>query len=178
MCVGEALLGTLETVMTRLTTALLALVLASPLAACTEEPTDEFREVTDFVDGMAIDSDDGAFRVVLSSEAGDLGTGRNDLRVRVGFHEPRSPEDQGRGVPNADIVVDAWMPESDVALLSDVEVSYLGDGTYAVDNVILDEAGVWNFDIEIRVGEGMFETVSLAFEVDPVDQGQTQDHDH
>lgn len=154
--------------MTRFSTVLLALALVSPLAACTEAnpETTEFREVLDFVDGMAVDSDDGAFRVVLSSEDGRLGTGRNDLIVRVGFHDPSNPEAEGRGIPNAKVEVDAWMPDAEATMQSDITVSYLGDGAYEVENIVLDRAGVWNFDIVISVGDGMWETVSLAFEVD------------
>jgi hypothetical protein len=156
--------------MTRLSTVLLAVALVAPLAACTETADEtEFREVLDFVDGMAVDSDDGAFRVVLSSEDGRLGTGRNDLIVRVGFHDPSNPEGEGRGIPGATVDVDAWMPDTEVAMKSELVVSYLGDGAYEVENIVLDRAGVWNFDIEIRVGDGMFETVSLAFEVDDLD---------
>jgi hypothetical protein len=155
--------------MTRLSTVLLALALVTPLAACTEGADDEFREVTEFVDGMAVDSDNGAFRVVLSSEDGKLGTGRNDLIVRVGFHDPADPEAEGRGIPNAEVIVDAWMPDTELSMQSDIEVNYLGDGAYAVENVVLERDGVWNFDIEIRVGDGMHETVSLAFEVDDLD---------
>ncbi|MFO7564930.1 MAG: FixH family protein [Enhygromyxa sp.] len=156
--------------MTRLSTLALALALVTPLAACTEEADSaEFREVLEFVDGMALDSDDGAFRVVLASEDGRLGTGRNDLIVRVGFHDPNDPDAEGRGIPGAKLEVEAWMPDAEVAMQSDIEVAYLGDGAYEVENVVLDRAGVWNFDIEIRVGEGMVETVSLAFEVDDLD---------
>ncbi len=155
--------------MTRISTALLALALVAPLAACTEDANAEFRAVTEFEDGMAVDSDDGAFRVVLSSEDGALGTGRNDLIVRVGFHDPQDPEAEGRGVPNAEVVVDAWMPDAEVTMQSKIEVGYLGDGAYAIDNVILDREGVWNFDIDIRVGDGMLETVSLAFDVEHLD---------
>jgi hypothetical protein len=155
--------------MTRLSTALLALALVTPLAACTEDGDTEFRAVSEFVDGMAVDSDDGAFRVVLSSEDGALGTGRNDLTVRVGFHDPSNPDDDGRGIPNADLLVDAWMPDTEVAMASEVEVTYLGDGVYSVENVVLDRVGVWNFDIDIQVGDGMHETVSLAFDVEDLD---------
>lgn len=155
--------------MTRFSTVLLALALVTPLAACSEDTQTEFRAVTEFVDGMAVDSDDGAFRVVLSSEDGKLGTGRNDLIVRVGFHDPSDPEAEGLGIPGAEVIVDAWMPDTEVAMQSEIEVSYVGDGAYAVDNVVLDRAGVWNFDIVISVGDGMHETVSLAFEVDDLD---------
>ena len=155
--------------MTRLCTALLALALVTPLAACSDADDDRFRDVTEFVDGMAVDSDNGAFRVVLSSEDGKLGTGRNDLIVRVGFHDPSNPEAEGRGIPNAEVIVDAWMPDTELSMQSEIEVDYLGDGAYAVENVVLDRSGVWNFDIVIRVGDGMHETVSLAFEVEDLD---------
>lgn len=156
--------------MTSFRTALLALALVAPLAACIGADSDvEFREVSEFVDGMAVDSDDGAFRVVLSSEDGALGTGRNDLIVRVGFHDPTDPEAEGQGIPGATVLVDAWMPDSETAMQSELEVSYIGDGAYAVDNVVLDRAGVWNVDIEIQVGEGMTETLSLAFDVADLD---------
>ncbi|MCA9681122.1 MAG: FixH family protein [Myxococcales bacterium] len=163
--------------MNRISAALLALALAAPLAACTENETEDFRDVSTFVDGMAVDSDMGAFRVVLSSDDGDLAVGRNDLIVRVGFHDPSDPSAEGRGVPGADLFLDAWMPGADLSMQSDVEISYLGDGAYALDNVVLTEAGVWNVDLDIRVGEGMYETVSLAFEVaEP--KTETEHHGH
>jgi hypothetical protein len=155
--------------MTRLCTALLALALVTPLAACSETDDAEFRDVSEFVDGMAVNSDSGAFRVVLSSEDGRLGTGRNDLIVRVGFHDPSNPDAEGRGIPNAEVLVDAWMPDTELSMQSEIEVTYLGDGAYAVENVVLDRSGVWNVDIEISVGDGMHERVSLAFEVDDLD---------
>jgi hypothetical protein len=102
--------------MTRLCTTLLALALVMPLAACSESDDADFRDVSEFVDGMALDSDNGAFRVVLSSEDGKLGTGRNDLIVRVGFHDPSDPEAEGRGIPNADVIVDAWMPNTELSM--------------------------------------------------------------
>jgi len=157
--------------MNRLSTFALALALATPLAACTEQAESDaaFREVISFVDGMGVSSDYGAFRVVLSSEDGALATGRNDLIVRVGFHDPSDPEAEGRGVPGATVLVDAWMADAEVAMKSEIEVSYIGDGAYAVNNVVLDRPGVWNVDIEISVGRGMHETVSLAFDVDALD---------
>ena len=152
--------------MKRLATTLLALALAAPLAACSEADSDEFRAVTEFENGMTLDSDAGAFRVVLASEDGELDVGRNDLIVRVGFHDAEDPEAEGRGIPNAQVSIDAWMPDADTSMRSEVEVEALGDGAYALDNVVLTRAGVWNVDIDIRVGEGMHETVSLAFEVE------------
>ncbi len=155
--------------MNRINAALLALALAAPLAACTEDAPEDFRETAEFVDGMSFDSDDGAFRLVLSAEQGDLHVGRNDLVLRVGFHDVNDPEAEGRGIPNADIALDAWMPGADTSMQSEVEISYLGDGAYALDNVVLTREGVWNVDIDIAVGEGMLESASLAFEVDELD---------
>lgn len=155
--------------MSRFSAALLALTLATPLAACTSTESDEVRDVTEFRDGMAVDSDNGAFRVVLSSEDGAFGVGQNNLLVRVGFHDPNDPEAEGRGIPNAELAVDAWMADADLSMQSEIEVEYLGDGAYAVDNVVLTEEGVWNVDIDISVGDGMYETVSLAFDVDELD---------
>ncbi|EDM74695.1 hypothetical protein PPSIR1_06621 [Plesiocystis pacifica SIR-1] len=154
--------------MTRITAALFALALAAPLAACTEAEDTDFRDVSEFVDGMGVASDSGAFRVVLSSTDGDLGVGQNDLIVRVGMHDPTDPDAEGRGIPGADIDIDAWMPGAEVSMQSELAVEYLGDGAYAVDNVVLTDEGVWNFDMVITKGS-MVETVTLAFDIDELD---------
>ncbi|NVB40188.1 FixH family protein [Pseudenhygromyxa sp. WMMC2535] len=153
--------------MNRIAAAALAFALATPLAACTESE-DEFRSVVEFQDGMGFDSDTGAFRLVLSAERGDIGVGRNDLVLRVGFHDPNDAQAEGRGIPSAELFVDAWMPGADTSMQSEVEVTYLGDGAYALDNVVLTEEGVWNIDIDIAVGD-MVEGASLAFEVEELD---------
>lgn len=114
---------------------------------------------------MALDSDDGAFRVTLWSDSGDLVVGRNDLIVRIGFHDPNDASAPGMGIPNARIDVDAWMPAADTAMQSEPIVTYLGDGQYSVENVVLGEDGVWNIDFDMAVGEHMRETLSLAFEI-------------
>ncbi|NVB42313.1 FixH family protein [Pseudenhygromyxa sp. WMMC2535] len=163
--------------MNRLAAAALAFALATPLAACTESETDEFRDLVEFQDGMGFDSDLGAFRLVLSSDSGELTTGRNDLVLHVGFHDPNDPQAEGRGIPNATVLLDAWMPGADTSMQSEVEVSYLGDGAYALDNVVLTEEGVWNIDLDIAVGEGMYETASLAFRVSTIGSGSDADED-
>ncbi len=153
--------------MNRLSAMLFALALATPLAACTEQEDESFRDVIEFQDGMAIDSDTGAFRVTLSSADGGMGVGRNDLVVRIGFHDPSAPNAEGRGVPGADLLLETWRPGTESVLHSEVE--YLGDGAYAIENVLLDAEGVWNMDLEIAVGEGMYETCTLAFEIEKLD---------
>ena len=153
--------------MSRITTALLAVSLLAPLTACDTTDEDvETRAVEDFQDGMACDSDQGAFRVMLWSDTGDLAVGRNDLVVRIGFHDPADPSAPGKGIPSAQIDIDAWMPAVDEAMATEPSISYLGDGQYRVENVVLTEEGVWNFDFELVIGEHMHETLSLAFEVE------------
>jgi hypothetical protein len=153
---------------TRLTHALVALALLVPAAGCDtiESGDDDLRAVETFVDGMGRDSDDGAFRVMLWSESGDLEVGRNDLVLRLGFHDPSDATAPGTGIPNARIDVDAWMPDADEAMASEPIVTYLGDGEYRIENVVLGEDGVWNFDFEVAVGQHMHERVSLAFTVE------------
>ncbi len=149
-------------------TALLALALLVPAAGCdtTESGDVETRAVENFVDGMGLDSDDGAFRVTLWSDSGDIQIGRNDLVIRLGFHDPNDESAPGMGIPNARIDVDAWMPGANQAMQSDPVVTYIGDGEYRIENLVLGEDGVWNFDFEVAVGEHMRESVSLAFSVD------------
>jgi hypothetical protein len=148
--------------------ALLALALLVPAVGCdsTESGDVETRAVENFVDGMGCDSDDGAFRVMLWSESGDLEVGRNDLVLRLGFHDPNDATAPGTGIPDARIDLDAWMPGADEAMASEPVVTYLGDGEYRIENVVLGEDGVWNFDFEVQVGRHMHETVSLAFEIE------------
>ncbi|MFV8756231.1 FixH family protein [Nannocystaceae bacterium ST9] len=151
-----------------LATALLALAILVPAVGCdsTESGDTETRAVENFVDGMDCDSDDGAFRVTLWSDSGDIQVGRNDLVMRLGFHDPNDASAPGKGIPNARIDVDAWMPGADQAMASEPVVTYLGDGEYRIENVVLGEDGVWNFDFAVAVGEHMRESVSLAFEVE------------
>lgn len=148
--------------------ALLALVLLVPAAGCdtTDSADVETRAVEDFVDGMGCDSDDGAFRVLLWSDSGDIQVGRNDLVLRLGFHDPMDATAPGTGIPNARIHVDAWMPSADEAMASEPVVTYLGDGEYRIENVVLGVDGVWNFDFDVAVGQHMHESVSLAFAVE------------
>ena len=154
--------------MSHFKTTLLAFALLCPLAAC-DSPEDgdvETRAVENFTDGMGCDSDQGAFRVVLWSDSGDIEVGRNDLVVRLGFHDPMDPEAPGQGIPGARVDLDAWMPAANEAMAAEPVITYLGDGQYRIENVVLHDEGVWNFDIEVGVGANMHETISLAFAVD------------
>ena len=153
--------------MPRIKSSLLALALLCPLAACdsTEDESTEYRAVEDFQDGMACDSDQGAFRVVMWSDDGELEVGRNDLVIRLGFHDPSDMDDPGQGVPNARVDLDAWMPTANETMATEPVVTDLGDGQYRIENVVLPEAGVWNFDFDVAIGENMRETISLAFAI-------------
>jgi hypothetical protein len=152
--------------MSRFTTTLLALSLLAPLSACDSNEDVETRAVENFTDGMAMDSDTGAFRVVLWSDSGDLQVGRNDLVLRIGFHDPSDPTDPGTAIPSANVDLDAWMPNADQSMPTDPVVTYIGDGQYRIENVVIPADGVWNFDFALTVGEHMSETVSLAFAID------------
>jgi hypothetical protein len=153
--------------MSRAHATLFAVSLLCPLTACDSGEADvETRAIENFTDGMALDSDKGAFRVILWSDSGELEVGRNDLVMRIGFHDPHDPEAPGIGIPSARVDLDAWMPKADETMPSEPHVSYLGDGEYRIENVVLPEDGVWHFDFEVAVGDNMYETVSLGFIVE------------
>ena len=155
--------------MSRFNRTALALALLAPLAtACdTDEPVnDEVRAVEDFEDGMICDSDQGAFRVTLWSDSGDIEVGANDLVVRLGMFDPNDAEGGGKGIPNAQIDLDAWMPTADTSMTAEPTIEYLGDGQYRVENVVLSDEGVWNFDFSVAIGDNMRESISLAFDID------------
>ena len=144
---------------------LLALALSSTLAACDTADEDAgLVEAQTFEDGVAKDTRDGAFRVVLTSdlegEGDGLTVGDNTLYVRLGFHDPHNPEDPGRGIPSANVEVLAWMPYADGAV--EGRGTYVGDGVYAVD-LDLSEAGIWQLDLEFEVGKSVADEVSFAF---------------
>ncbi|PRP99598.1 FixH family protein [Enhygromyxa salina] len=154
--------------MSHIKSALLALALLCPLTACdaSDEGDVETRAVENFEDGMAWDSDQGAFRVMLWSDTGDIQVGRNDLVLRLGFHDPVHADAPGQGIPGARVDIDAWMPKRDQAMETEPVVTYIGDGQYRIENVVLTDEGVWNFDFDVAVGTSMRESISLAFEID------------
>ncbi|KIG15985.1 hypothetical protein DB30_05039 [Enhygromyxa salina] len=154
--------------MSHIKSTLLALALLCPLTACDSEAGDDVqtRAVANFEDGMAWDSDQGAFRVMLWSDSGNIQVGRNDLVLRLGFHDPVHADAPGQGIPGARVNIDAWMPTSDEAMQTEPVVTYIGDGQYRIENVVLTDDGVWNFDFDVAIGDSMRESISLAFEID------------
>jgi hypothetical protein len=143
-----------------LVTSLVALTLGSVLAGCDSEA--DLVPAETFVEGIAKDSDAGAFRVMLTTADG-FEVGENTLFVRLGFHDPHDPLAPGRGIPGADVMLDAWMPHDEGAV-DGLRGVYVGDGQYAID---LDVAspGVWQLDFELGVGDGVRDSVSFAFVV-------------
>ena len=133
------------------------------LAGCTSEADELLLDPAPFADGVARDTEGGAFRVALHGDA--LRVGANSLVVRVGFHDSADPLDPGRGIPEATIEVDAWMPE-DGGTATATTRAHLGDGRYALPELNLDRPGVWRFDLRVRVGESLDEFAAFAFEVD------------
>lgn len=145
---------------------LLVLTLLAPTVACdSADEGDDQVQAQEFVDGMEITSDDGAFSVTLWSESGNLEVGTNDLKIRLGFADP-SKADESMPIPNATIALDAYMADADVAMGSEPTVTYLGRGEYSLENVMLGEDGVWNFDFVVSIGDGVQEAVTLAFVVE------------
>jgi hypothetical protein len=147
------------------TTMLLA---ACGLIGCDDDAIDEdlLQEARPFVDGVAKDTDGGAFRIVLSSHDGALEVGENQLAVRVGFHDPDDPHDPGKGIPGANIELIAWMPLDDGRVEQQLAIEYEGDGEYRLAPIELDRAGIWQLDLDIAVGATIRETVSFAFVVE------------
>ncbi|MFO7562902.1 MAG: hypothetical protein R6X02_09700 [Enhygromyxa sp.] len=111
-------------------------------------------------EGVAKDSDDGAFRVVLSAEEG-LRVGENELVVRLGFHDPHDPLSPGRGIPGAEVLLFAWMPHAGIEL-EELRGVHVGDGRYAI-GLELPEPGVWQLDFGFAVGDGVSDSASFAF---------------
>lgn len=144
------------------------LLAACALIACDSEAIDEelLREARPFVDGVAKDTEHGAFRIVLRSDDGSLEVGENQLVVRVGFHDPEDPSAPGKGIPGANIGLTAWMPLDDGQVEQELPVQYLGDGEYQLAPIELDRPGIWQFDFAVAVGETMRENVSFAFVVE------------
>ena len=88
--------------MSRIIRTALALALFAPLAtACDtgEELDSDVRAVENFEDGMICDSDQGAFRVTLWSDSGDIEVGSNNLIVRLGMFDPNDIEGAKMQIP-------------------------------------------------------------------------------
>ena len=69
----------------------------------------------------------------------------------------------GAPIRNADLVMDAWMPEQEgVAHVKPAATEYHGAGTYRVTPLALDRRGWWNISVRISAAG---RTDSLAFNV-------------
>ena len=146
--------------------ALLATALILPLAACdTGDTTDETVTAERFAGEMGCDTTDNAFRVVLNSDTDALIVGQNDLTFRLGMHDPTDAEAPGFGIPNARIDLDVWQPNGDGTMSVEPDIFYIGEGEYRIENVVVPESGVWQFDFTVEVGETMMDSVELAFEI-------------
>jgi hypothetical protein len=145
-----------------LAASLIALVLGSTACDSAGDPAVEIVPAETFEDGVAKDSDAGAFRVVLTTDGG-LTVGENTLIVRLGFHEPDDPLAPGRGIPGADVTLDAWMPHDDFEV-DGLRGVYVGDGSYEIAWEV-PTPGVWQLDFDLAVGDGVQDSVSFAFVV-------------
>lgn len=139
---------------------MLILGLALGLTGC--EPSEPVQVIA-FEDGIAEDTEGGAFRVVLYAREG-LTMGANELVVHVGLHDPGDPFAPGYGIPSARVQLDAW-PIEGAGEAVELEGVHIGDGRYLFDDLELSAAGAWQFDFSIQVGKTMDESVAFAFEV-------------
>jgi hypothetical protein len=141
----------------------LAALLLAPLAACAQTQDVEPGE---YIDGERKFTDDHAFQVALYNEDGAPAVGDNTFYVRIAFPDPRDPRADGKGIPNVQLELDAYMPNDELSMDVVPEITYLGDGEYRLDGVVLEQPGVWQFDFSIAVGQTVRESVSFAFEVE------------
>lgn len=141
----------------------LALCLGVTAIGCDLDEGDPAADAVAFENGVAKDTDGGAFRVVLNSRSG-LVLGDNDIVVHVGFHEPSDPTGAGKGIPNADVRLLAHNLDTG-AQTPELSGSYLGDGRYEFNGIELSEAGAWSFELAIEAGETIDESVAFVFDV-------------
>lgn len=122
-------------------------------------------EPTPFEDGARTLSDEGAFHVELWSSTGRPRVGRNDFDVVIAMPDPNDPGALGRGIPNARVEVNAFMPNVGHDLRHPPRAMYLGEGHYLVSGVEFDHSGVWTLDVDIRVGSTIDDHASFTFEL-------------
>ncbi|PRP92150.1 hypothetical protein ENSA5_50970 [Enhygromyxa salina] len=135
------------------------------LAGCDVDNEDlEAVDARAFEEGVAKDTEGGAFRVVLYSRDGLTVGAKNTMIARVGFHDPNAPEDPGLGIPGAELTLDAHLASGEF-FADAVEATYIGEGRYQITGLELPEAGVWQFDFYIAVGETIDESVAFVFEI-------------
>ena len=65
-----------------------------------------------------------------------------------------------RRLAHAKVHARLWMPESDIEAPTQPTVTYLGDGNYRLDNVLLPQSGWWNLALVVDARAGVD---SLAF---------------
>jgi hypothetical protein len=119
-------------------------------------------EADPYIDGTTLSTDGGAFEVTLWTTKGAMVEGENQMWIRVAMPDPMVG-DEARGIPNADITLDAWMPNAEHDSPTEPIVTYVTDGQYRIDNVELDHQGVWQLDFDIEVGKTIDEQVSFVF---------------
>ena len=118
-------------------------------------------------DGIRLLSDGGAFVVDLHHIERDVHLGDNTFVVRIAMPDTQDLEAPGWGIPDAELDLVAWMPETSADdALSPPATAELGNGIYEVSRVHFDRHGVWQLDLHIRVGNSMDEMVSYVFLLD------------
>lgn len=146
----------------------LALGFVVTLGGCDTSADEMLISAESFEQGVAKDSEGGAFRVVLSTPAGfdeGLRVGENTLIVRLGFHDPDDPFAPGHGIPAAEVQLDAWMPspQGSGGSVDGLRGVHVGDGRYEITGLTLPEPGVWQLDFALAIGENVDDSVSFAF---------------
>lgn len=143
----------------------IAAMLLAPLTGLAGCATGEQLDAGEYIDGERKLTEDGAFTVVLSNEDGMATVGENTFYLRVAMPDPNDPEAEGKGIPGATVELDAYMPNDRLSMEVVPAISYVGDGEYMIEGVVLEQAGIWQLDFNIAVGQTVTETVSFAFEV-------------
>ena len=141
--------------LSRLAGALAITALAIVAPACEVDTGDS----GEYVDGQTAISEDGAFTVTLFHQDGAPSVGDNTFFLRVAVVDPADPEDEGRGVPNLELELAASMTHDGYDMQSVPVFTYVEDGMYQVDPVVLDRGGSWNFDFDMTVGSIQEEVV-------------------
>lgn len=130
-------------------------------AGCDLEPI----EPTPFEDGARTLTEEGAFHVELWSVEGAPRVGPNTFEVIIAMPDPTDPRALGRGIPNARVQVDAFMPNAGRALEHAPRATYMGEGHYLVSGMDFDHSGVWTVEVDIRVGATIDDHASFTFEL-------------
>ena len=141
----------------------LALAAFTMIAPACDQSSDE--PSAEYVDGQSAETDDGAFTVTLFHQDGAPNVGDNTFFIRVAVVDPAIEGDEGRGVPNLEVNLAAQMTNLDYAMESVPTVTYIEDGTYQVDGVLLNKAGGWSLDFNLGFGS-IQEEVSFGFMVE------------